>query len=195
MEVRSRHRSRLGRRRRLLRRQQPRRGAVEGQDHLDLARRPAVLAQQGDRRDGVGAQGRGPRHRRDDHARSARRPRHRHRRRRRRRIRHPRLDRRHRSQHRQAGVAHLHDPGRRRARQRDLEGRQGALEAWRRLGLGDRDLRSRDRHVLPGHRQCRPGLGSGIPAGRQQVGGERARAQPGRRQDQVGLPVHAQRSL
>ena len=32
-------------------------------------------------------------------------------------------------------------PGRRRARQRDLEGRQGALEARRRLGLGDRDLR------------------------------------------------------
>ena len=33
------------------------------------------------------------------------------------------------------------DPGRGRARQRDLEGRQGALEARRRLGLGDRHLR------------------------------------------------------
>ena len=44
LEVRSRHRPRLGRRRGLLRRQQPRRRAVEGQGHLDLARRPAVLA-------------------------------------------------------------------------------------------------------------------------------------------------------
>ena len=34
----------LGRRRRLLRRQQPRRGAVEGQGHLDLARRAHVRA-------------------------------------------------------------------------------------------------------------------------------------------------------
>ena len=75
-------------------------------------------------------------------------------------------------------LAHLHDPGCRRARQRDLEGRQGALEARRRLDLGDRNLRPRDRHVLPGHRQCRPRLGSGIPARRQQVGGERARALP-----------------
>ena len=83
-----------------------------------------------------------------------------------------------RPQHRQAGVAHLHDPGRRRARQRDLEGRQGALEARRRLDLGDRDLRPGHRHVLPGHRQCRPRLRSRIPAGRQQMGGERARALP-----------------
>jgi len=34
-------------------------------------------------------------------------------------------------------LAHLHDPGRRRARQRDLEGRQGALEARRCVDLGD----------------------------------------------------------
>ena len=69
-----------------------------------------------------------------DHPRSC------HRRHRRRRIRHPRLHRGDRSQHRQGGVAHLHDPGHRRARQRDLEGRQGPLEARRRLGVGDRDL-------------------------------------------------------
>ncbi len=40
----------------------------------------------------------------------------------------------------QAGMAHLHHPGRRRARQRDLEGRQGALEAWRRVVTVDGDL-------------------------------------------------------
>ena len=66
----------------------------------------------------------------------------------------------HRSQHRQAGLADLHHPRRRRARQRHLEGRQGTLEARRRLGLGDRHLRRRKRHVLSRHRQCRPGLGS-----------------------------------
>ena len=141
VEVRSRHRPRLGRRRRLLRRQQSRRGAVEGQGDLDRARRPHVRPQQGDRRDGVGAQDRRSRARRDHHAGAAGRARPRHRRRGRRRVRHPRLHRRHRSQYRQAGLAHLHDPGRRRARQRDLEGRQGALEARRRLGVGDRDLR------------------------------------------------------
>ena len=140
LEIRSRHRPRLGRRRRLLRRQQSRRGAVEGQGDLDRARRPAVLAQQGDRRDGVGAQGRRSRHRRDDHARATGRSRSRHRRQRRRRVRHPRMDRRHRSQYRQAGLAHLHHSGRGRARQRDLEGRQAALAARRRLGLGDRHL-------------------------------------------------------
>ena len=41
LEVRPRHRQGLGRRRRLLRRQQPRRGAVEGQGDLDRARRAA----------------------------------------------------------------------------------------------------------------------------------------------------------
>src|SRR6266853_2652150 len=46
-----------------------------------------------------------------------------------RRVRHPRLDRCHRPQHRQAGLAHFHDSGRRRAWPRDLERRQGALEA------------------------------------------------------------------
>ena len=76
----------------------------------------------------------------------------------------------------QAGLAHLHDSRRRRARQRDLEGRQGALEARRRLDLGDRDLRSGHRHVLSGHRQCRPRLRSGIPPRRQQMGRKRARA-------------------
>ena len=55
-------------------------------------------------------------------------------------------------------VAHLHHPGQGRARQRDLEGRPGALAARRRLGLGDRDLRPRHRHDLPGRRQCRPRL-------------------------------------
>ena len=36
--------------------------------------------------------------------------------------------------------------------------------------------------------------GTPIPARRQQMGGKRTRAQPERRQDQVGLPVHAERS-
>ena len=58
----------------------------------------------------------------------------------RRRIRHPRLYRGDRPQHRQGRLADLYHPGHRRARQRDLEGRQGPLEAWRRLDLGDRDL-------------------------------------------------------
>ena len=65
LEVRSRHRQGLGRRRGLLRRQQPRRRAVEGQGDLDLARRPPVRHQQGDRREGVGAQDRRPGDRRD----------------------------------------------------------------------------------------------------------------------------------
>ncbi len=112
-----------------------------------------------------------PADRRDADHRSAGGARHRHRRRRRRRVRHARLDRRHRPQHRQAGVAHLHHSGAERAGRRHLEGRQGALQARRRLGVGDRDLRSGDRHVLPGRRQCRSGLGSGIPPRRQQVGG------------------------
>ena len=53
-----RHRPRLGGRRRLLRRQQPRRRLVEGQGDLDRARRPHVRHQQGDRRSRVGAQDR-----------------------------------------------------------------------------------------------------------------------------------------
>src|SRR4051794_30273044 len=53
MEIRSCRRPSLGRRRRVLRRQQPRRGAVEGQGDLDRARRTHVLPQQGHRRDGL----------------------------------------------------------------------------------------------------------------------------------------------
>jgi alcohol dehydrogenase (cytochrome c) len=56
----------------------------------------------------------------------------RHRRRRRRRVRHPRLYRGDRPQYRQIGLAHLYHFRRRRARQRDVEGRQGAR---RRLGV------------------------------------------------------------
>ena len=82
-----------------------------------------------------------PAHRRDADPGAAGRARRGDRRRRRRRIRHPRLYRRHRPQHRQAALAHLHDPGQGRARQRDLEGRQGPLAARRRLGVGDRHLR------------------------------------------------------
>ncbi len=80
-----------------------------------------------------------------------------------RRVRHPRLHRGDRSQHRQGRVADLHDPGYRRTRQRDLEGRQGPLEAWRGVDLGNRHLRSGNRHLLSGRRQCRSGLGRRIP--------------------------------
>ena len=65
VEVRPGHRPRLGRRRRLLRRQQSRRRAVEGQGDLDRARRPHVRHQQGDRREGLGAQDRRSGARRD----------------------------------------------------------------------------------------------------------------------------------
>jgi alcohol dehydrogenase (cytochrome c) len=83
----------------------------------------------------VGAQDRRARHRRDLDHRAADHSRHGDRRHRRRRIRHPRLHRSDRPQHRQGVVAHLHHSRRRRARQRDLEGRQGPLEARRRLGV------------------------------------------------------------
>ena len=51
-----------------------------------------------------------------------------------------------------------HDPGHGRGRQRDLEGRPGALETRRRLGLGNRHLRRRHRYVLSRHRQRGSGL-------------------------------------
>jgi alcohol dehydrogenase (cytochrome c) len=69
-------------------------------------------------------------------------------------------------------------------------------ERWKHgFGLGDRDLRPGKRYLLSGHRQCRPRLGRRISPWRQQVGRERAGAQPERRQDQVGLPIYPQRSL
>jgi hypothetical protein len=58
LEVRSRDRQGLGGRRGVLRRQQPRGRALEGQGDLDLARRAAVRHQQGDRREGLGTQDR-----------------------------------------------------------------------------------------------------------------------------------------
>ena len=63
------------------------------------------------------------------------------RRRRGRRVRHPRLHRRLRRQDRQGGLALQHHPRPRRARPRNLVGR--FLEDRRRIGLGDRLLRSR----------------------------------------------------
>jgi glucose dehydrogenase len=83
-------------------------------------------------------------------------PRSRHCRRRWRRIRHSWLYRCDRPQHRQGRLANLYDSRGRRARERDLEGRQGTLAPRRRVDLGDSDLRSGIRHFLPGHRQCRP---------------------------------------
>ena len=82
-----------------------------------------------------------------------------------RRIRHSRLRRRLRRRDRQAGLEDLHGAGARRAGQRDLaEGR--AVEDRRRPGVGDRQLRSRGRTGLLGHRQRR--AVDGRPASRRQ---------------------------
>ena len=100
-------------------------------------------------------------------------PRPRHRRRRRRRIRHPRLYRRDRPQHRQAGVAHLHDPG---AGEPGNETWKDGKERWQHGGGSVWETATydpRDRHDLPGHRQCRPRLRSGISA-RATTNGRRA---------------------
>ena len=78
---------------------------------------------------------------------------------------HPRLRRRLRCRHRQGAVEDLHGAGARRAGQRDVaEGRP--VEDRRRLGLGDRHLRSRDQPGVLGHRQRRPV--DGRPASRRQ---------------------------
>ena len=84
---------------------------------------------------------------------------------------------------------------RRRAGRRDLEGRQGALEARRRLDLGDR--RPTIPRPTPSTRASAIPARTGMPntGPGDNLGGERARAQPERRQDQVGLPVHAERPL
>ena len=111
----------------------------------------------------------------------------------RRRVRHPRLHRRLGSADRQASVAHLHHPRARRARRRDLAGRH--LEAWRRLDLDHRLVRSGAAHrstgasAMPG-----PWNADGAP-GRQPLHllGAGARSQD--REDQVALPVLAERSV
>ena len=87
----------------------------------------------------------------------------------------------------------LHHSGARRARQRDLaQGRQ--LEDRRRPDLADGELRRRHRHALLGRRQSRL-LAVGPASGRQSLDRLDAGARPEHRQDQMGLPVHAERRL
>ena len=90
---------------------------------------------------------------------------------------------------RPASLAHLHDPGTGRARQRDMAGRH--LAAWRRLDLDHRLVRSRAAHGLLGHRQSRAVQRRGSQ-GRQPLYrlGPGARSED--RQDQMALPVLAQ---
>ena len=58
-------------------------------------------------------------------------------------------------------------PGQGRARQRNLERQQQRGRRRRRFDLGDRHLRSCNRHHHLGHRQSRTGLGQCLSAGRQ----------------------------
>ena len=67
---------------------------------------------------------------------------------------------------RQAAVEDLHRAGAGRARQRNVAGRRRSVEDRRRLGLGDRQLRSRDEPRVLGHRQRR--TVDGRPAARRQ---------------------------
>ena len=186
----------LGRRRRLLRRQQPRRRAVEGQGHLDLARRPAVRDQQGDRREGVGAQDRRPGDWRDADARAA-----------------GRSATSRSSAPPAANTASAASstaptstpasssgaPTRSRApaspaTRPGRTARSAGSTAAARSGRPRPTIRRSDT-FYQGIGNAGPDYDRRIPARRQQMGRERARAQPRRRQDQVGLPVHAQRPL
>ena len=126
----------------VLRRQQPRRRAVAGQGDLAHPGRPAARDRQGDRRGRLGAAGGRSGDRRGHHRGAAGGQGPGDHRRLGRGVRHPRLDRRDRPEHRQGGVAPAHHPRPRRARPRHLGGRARRLEDRRRLDLGHRLLRS-----------------------------------------------------
>ncbi|CAA9578300.1 MAG: Glucose dehydrogenase, PQQ-dependent, partial [uncultured Thermomicrobiales bacterium] len=186
---------RLGRRRRLLRGRQSRRGAVGRQGRLAHAGRAPDRDQQGDRRRRLAAPARRPGQGRGGHGRAADREGHGDHRRGRGRVRHPRLARGHRPQDRQGGLAHPHHPRQGRARPRDLEvGARHGLER-RRLHLGDGQLRSGHEHDHLGRGQPGSGLGRRVPAGRQPLHRQHARARRRHRQDQVALPAHAERPV
>ncbi len=117
----------------------------------------------------------------------------------RRRVRHSRLHRRLRRQDRQAALAVLHRPQRRRqgrARQEgpDDLGRQ-FLADRRRLGLGHRHLRPRAQYPLLGHRQSLARLQRRGPQGGQPLHLLDPRPQPRRRHLQVALPEQPARRL
>ena len=117
----------------------------------------------------------------------------------RRRVRHPRLHRRLRRQDRQAALAVLHRPQRRRQVRARPEGpgnlgRQ-LLADRRRLGLGHRHLRSRAQHPLLGHRQSLARLQRRRPQGRQPLHLLDPGPQPRRRHLQVALPEQPPRRL
>ena len=194
----------------LLRRRQPRlrrlgRSALHGD-----ARRPPRLPRPQHRRGGLGhpdhrhrrrRQG-GRRHLQDGLQRD-RRPagdqgegHHRHQRRR---VRHPRLHRRLRRQDRQAALAVLHRPQRRRQGGTRPQGPGhlgGQLLAHRRrLGLGHRHLRPRAQHPLLGRRQPLARLQRRGPQGRQPLHLLDPGPQPGRRHLQVALPEQPPRRL
>ena len=87
----------------------------------------------------------------------------------------------------------LHDSRPGRARPRHLGGRR--LEDRRRAGLDHRLLRSGAEPRLLGHRQSRSRLEPEAAARRQPLRRLRHRARRRHRQDEVALPVHAQRCL
>ena len=163
---------------RLLRREQPRAGDCRRHAVHGHARR----APRGDRREERAAalddeSGREQRRLLGD-ARPARRQGQSHRRRRRRGVRHSRLRCRLRREKRQGSLALLHHsrPGRSRASTVAAVRAVGCsvlrcrrLEAWRRLGLGDRLVRSRAQSHVLGSRQRRSGLERGSAARRQPV--------------------------
>jgi len=126
-----------------------------------------------------------------DHRCTARRRRQSRRRHQRRRSRHPRLSRRVRREDRQTGVAVLHHPVTRRARQRGLARRQ--LGSRRRSDLADRILRSRAEAALLGHRESGSGLERRLAQRRQPLhlvsGGDRHR----HGQAALAFPVHSAR--
>ena len=173
------------------------RGAAlwKGTRDLAHARRAANRDEQGDRRDRLAARGRQPGSWRGRDRRAADCQGHGDHRRGRRRIRHPRLDRSDRSQHAQGDLAHLHDPGQGRARDRNLEGQQRRGRDRRRLHLGHRQLRPGHRHHRLGRRQSGTGLGQRIPSRRQPLHRQLARPGCQYRQDEVVFPAHAERPV
>ena len=144
---------------------QPRRGAVRRQGVFRASRGGARRARRQDRQGLWSATGRGQPQGLLHVARAARRRRQGDGRRVGRRARRARIRRRLRRRDRQAGVEDLHRAGARRAGQRDLAERR-SVEDRRRLGLGHRQLRSRNQPGVLGHRQRRSV--DGRPAARRQ---------------------------
>ena len=108
------------------------------------------------------------------------------------RARHSRVHRRVPSRHRQGAVEDLHGSGAWRTRKRNLAERWRSVEDRWRLGMGDRQLRSRDQPGVLGHRQRRAMDGRPAPR-RQPLYRLDHRRGCGDGTDPGALPVHAER--